>query len=79
MVPRAQATEAGQPPNWLASHFNMTRATKEQIAKLALQEQCNELADVLPMNRMIHSRDVKRRRDAYPKPQTPEPKPKGLQ
>jgi hypothetical protein len=57
----------------------MNRALKERLAARSLQEQCSELAEVLPLNRMLHSRDVKRRRDARPRPPTPNPKPQAAE
>jgi hypothetical protein len=39
----------------------MNRNLRERIEKERLREQCSELAEVLPLNRIVHSRDVKRR------------------
>ena len=55
----------------------MNRALKERLAARSLQEQCRELAGVLPLNRMIHSRDVIRRqviRNPRPRPSDPKTK-----
>ena len=39
----------------------MNRHLKERIEKDRLHEQCSEVAELVPANRIIHSRDVKRR------------------
>jgi hypothetical protein len=54
----------------------MNRALKERLAARSLQEQCSELAGVLPLYRMIHTRDVVRRqviRNPRPRPAAPKP------
>lgn len=50
----------------------MNRARKEQVERLRLQEQCSEADAPLPLNRILHTRDLKKRRPAARSSQAPD-------
>ncbi len=43
----------------------MNRNLREKLAARSVQEQCTEAADILPSNRILKSRDVKRRQKRH--------------